>query len=150
MKLGDVLSFNIISLEVKGKITSLRDVDWLSFQPNFFIQFQPGVLEKFPQSYIGVLGGLPDEKTRHALQSRLVKELHNISIVDIRKVREVVSSTIKSISQAFILMAFLSVLSGFLIFAFMLHYSLRARLKNMALLSALGLEISKIQKNPSP
>ena len=88
----------------------------------------------------------PDEKTRHALQSQLIKELHNISIVDIRKVREVVSSTTKSISQAFILMAFLSVLSGFLIFAFMLHYSLRARLKNMALLSASGLEISKIKK----
>ena len=146
MKLGDVLSFDIAGLEIQGRITSLRDVDWLSFEPNFMMQFQPGVLEDAPQSFIGVLGGLGQSHRRKALQERIVREMPNISLVDIRKVRDVVQSTVKSVSQAFMLMAFLNVVSGFLIFAFMMHYNLLCRLKNMALLSVLGLSVERIRK----
>ena len=50
--LGDTMTFDVQGVEVEGRITSLRQIRWTSFQPNFFIQFQPGVLEDAPKTWL--------------------------------------------------------------------------------------------------
>ena len=50
LHLGDVLNFDVQGLEVQGVVRSIRRVQWLSFQINFFILFWPGALDDAPKN----------------------------------------------------------------------------------------------------
>ncbi|RAU45491.1 MULTISPECIES: ABC transporter permease [unclassified Pseudomonas] len=52
MKLGDTLSFVIGGATYDVTVTSLRDINWDTFQPNFFVIFQPGSLKDVPTTYL--------------------------------------------------------------------------------------------------
>ena len=45
LKLGDELQFDIAGETRTATISSVREVKWDSFQPNFFLMFAPGLLE---------------------------------------------------------------------------------------------------------
>ena len=45
LKLGDELQFDIAGETRTASISSVREVKWDSFQPNFFLMFAPGLLE---------------------------------------------------------------------------------------------------------
>ena len=47
LKLGDHMVFTVGGANREAKVTSLREINWDNFQPNFFMIFQPGT----PVSY---------------------------------------------------------------------------------------------------
>ncbi|TWI53455.1 putative ABC transport system permease protein [Pseudomonas duriflava] len=49
---GDHLSFNIAGRILETRVTSLRTVDWNTFQPNFFMIFEPGSFTHVPVTYL--------------------------------------------------------------------------------------------------
>ena len=69
-------------LEVSGAYrinrVNIRRVRWTSFQPNFFVQMQPGVLEKAPQNihwnHCSNVG-----RRKSLIQDSLYKNFHNIN-----------------------------------------------------------------------
>ncbi|MCS5516465.1 hypothetical protein NWF32_20265 [Pseudomonas qingdaonensis] len=46
------LTFSIGGLERQVQVSSLRTVNWDSFQPNFYMIFQPGTLQDLPTTYL--------------------------------------------------------------------------------------------------
>ena len=52
VNVGDSLTFDIAGESFDVKVASIRKVKWDSFQPNFFVVFAPGVLEKTAGTYI--------------------------------------------------------------------------------------------------
>ena len=50
--IGDNMMFMIGGSEVELRITSIRKVNWDSFQPNFFVVTSPGALDDMPTTYI--------------------------------------------------------------------------------------------------
>src|SRR5690606_32005397 len=52
LKIGDILEFDVQGVEIEGQIINLRRVKWTSFQPNFFILVQNGVLNEAPKTFI--------------------------------------------------------------------------------------------------
>ena len=52
LKLGDRLRFNVGGIEREAQVTSLRQVDWDSFQPNFYMIFEPQTLQDLPATYL--------------------------------------------------------------------------------------------------
>src|SRR5690606_30661600 len=50
--LGDTLTFDVAGQSVTATITSLRDIAWDSFKPNFLLVFSPGALDGMPASWI--------------------------------------------------------------------------------------------------
>jgi len=52
VNVGDKLSFDIAGEPFDVQVASIRKVKWDSFQPNFFVVFAPGVLEKTAGTYI--------------------------------------------------------------------------------------------------
>jgi putative ABC transport system permease protein len=50
--LGDTLSFQVLDQKVAAKVTSIRTVDWNTFNPNFFVIAPPGLLDRYPATYI--------------------------------------------------------------------------------------------------
>ncbi|WP_060476776.1 MULTISPECIES: ABC transporter permease [Pseudomonas] len=52
LKLDDLLTFDIGGEQRLARVTSLRSVHWDSFQPNFYMIFQPGTLQGLPTTYL--------------------------------------------------------------------------------------------------
>ena len=140
LKLGDRMSFYSGGYDVEGEITSMRKIDWLSFQPNFFIQFQPGVLENIPHSYIGLLSFDPSVIHQHSVINKLAKEFSNIVVIEIKKAVTVVRSIVSQVSIAIIILGLLVLIAGIFILGAIIYYSVRSRQKNICLLSVLGLK----------
>ena len=141
--LGDILTFDIQGLSVLGQITSLRQVRWTSFQPNFFIVFQAGVLEEAPQIYLTSLS-LDQEGDIQNFQNDLVQQAANISIVNVKQTAESALEFIDQMALALQLMAYLSLLVGLFIFVVLLNTQIKERLKEMNLLQILGLQRQQV------
>ncbi len=52
INVGDTLTFDIAGEPVVARVASLREVQWDSFRPNFFLIFSPGVLDDAAGTYI--------------------------------------------------------------------------------------------------
>ncbi len=136
-KLGDVLTFDVQGLEIKGQVTSIRRVRWTSFQPNFFVVFQPGVLEDAPQVFLSAVNNLATDQVR-TLQTDIVNSFSNISIIDVRESVEKSLVFIDKMALALQIMAGLSLVVGFFIFIILINTQVRERLSEMNLLQVLG------------
>jgi len=67
VKQDDLLTFQIGDQQLTGKVNNLRTLDWASFHPNFYIIFPPGVLERFPTTYITSFYLSPDKVNQRIL-----------------------------------------------------------------------------------
>jgi len=112
--LGDTLSFTIGSERVTGRITSLRDLDWDSFRPNFYVIFPPGVLERYGHSYLTAFH--LDAAAHGDVLSRLVSAYPGVSLLNVDailgRVRELLDQVTRAVELvlAFVLLAGVSVL----------------------------------------
>lgn len=111
--LGDTLTFTIGSADITGEITSLRDLDWDSFKPNFFVVFPPNVLERFGHSYITAFH--LDDGSRD-MQRELITNYPGVSLINVEaildRVRELLTQVTRAVEfvLAFVLLAGVSVL----------------------------------------
>lgn len=135
--IGDILTFDVQGIELKAQVSSLRQVRWTSFQPNFFILFPKGVLEEAPQIFLtSVSSG--ERSVVKEFQRRVATEFKNVSIID---VTSTVENSLKYIDQMALglqFMAWLAVLVGLLVFVVLLNTQIRERLQEMNLLQILG------------
>ena len=112
--LGDTMSFTIGSDRVTGEITSLRDLDWDSFRPNFFVIFPPGVLERYGHSYITAFK--LDASEHRDLLGRMVEAYPGVSLLNVdailARVRELLAQVTRAVELVllFVLLAGVSVL----------------------------------------
>lgn len=144
LKIGDLLKFEIEGVPVEGRIVNLRSVRWTSFQPNFFIQFQPGVLEMAPKTFIATSQAVPED-TKVELQKRLVQRAPNVSIIDVTRLVEKISSVIQQMGLALQTMAILCLLSGFVVIFSILSHQMEKKRWQIGLKKVLGASYSTIQ-----
>ncbi len=141
---GDVLKFDVQGVEAEGKVVNLRRVRWTSFQPNFFIQFQPGVLEDAPKTFVAAVPKL-DQAAKDAMQGLIVQRFPNVSIIDVTATIGRILGLIEQMSQAVILMAALTLLAGLtVLFAIARHQAAR-RVGDVTLLKVLGLSFGSLR-----
>jgi putative ABC transport system permease protein len=80
IRVGDVLTFDVAGARVAARVTSLRSVDWDSFNVNFFVVAPPGLLEGHPATYVTSFH-LP--RGEIAFLTALVKAFPNIVLIDV-------------------------------------------------------------------
>lgn len=80
--IGDTLTYDVLGVEIQGKVVSLRKIKWTSFVPNFFIVFQPGVLEIAPKTYLAAVEKVTLEE-QLKIQDLIVDKFPNISILNV-------------------------------------------------------------------
>lgn len=134
---GDELVFDVQGVLVTNRIASLREVDWRRIQPNAFILFPRGPLDDAPAMYVVVTRvGSAEESAR--VQSAIVKQFPNISIVDLRLILQTVDSIVGKISFVIRFMAMFTVLTGLLVLAGALLTGRYQRVQESILLRTLG------------
>lgn len=142
LKIGDVLTFDILGIEVKGEVINLRKVKWTSFWPNFFIVFQRGVLEDAPKSYISAVGKISDEN-KATFQDLVVERLHNISILNVSEVLSKVLQIFASMALAIKIMAMLCLLVGLVVIFSITQHQVRRLSKEISVQKVLGMKFTQ-------
>ncbi len=137
LKLGDVLVFDVQGVEVEGRITSLRQVRWASFQPNFFVLFQPGALDDAPKSFLGTIKQIPPDEAE-AVQNRVSEAFPNVTILNLK---DVIGKTVETLGKLSWLVRFLSgfaLLIGLAILWLVVDALVSENQRTILLLRALG------------
>ncbi len=137
-KINDIMTFDVQGLQIKAKVTSFRQVRWTSFQPNFFIVFQSGVLEEAPQIFLSSVSNIKTEDI-DPYQSAVVEKLSNVSIINLQQTVESSLVFIDQMAFALQAMAYLSMVVGLFVFIILLNTQIRDRLTEMNLIQILGL-----------
>ena len=135
LELGDVIHFSIGGLDLKGKITSMRSVQWDSFQPNFFIIFEPGTLDEFPASYITSFY-LPVEQKN--VLNQILKQMPTVTIIELDAIMEQVQAILDQVTLAIEFIMLFVLLAGVAVLYAVLQVSRDQRLLSATLLKTLG------------
>lgn len=102
VNVGDSLKFDIAGESFDVTVASIRKVKWDSFQPNFFVVFAPGVLEKTAGTYITSAYLKPAEVRS---LSQLARQFPSVSIFDIddllAQVRSVLDKAVLAVQSVF-------------------------------------------------
>jgi putative ABC transport system permease protein len=107
VNIGDALAFDIGGESFEVRVASIRKVKWDSFQPNFFVVFAPGVLEKTAGTYITSANLKPGDARS---LSQLARRFPSVSIFDIDEllgqVRSVLDKAILAVQNVFVFTLF--------------------------------------------
>lgn len=135
LKLGDTLGFDIGGQMLTATITSVREVDWNSFSPNFYVIFSPGALENFPATWITSFK-LGDDQ-RH-LATELLKQYPTLTLIDIAALLDQVESWLKRLGSSSALILLITLGCGLILLIVTLLQTLEIRRFEGALLQTLG------------
>jgi putative ABC transport system permease protein len=107
VNVGDQLTFDIAGEPFEVRVASIRKVKWDSFQPNFFVVFAPGVLDKTAGTYITSANLKPGDARSLA---QLARRFPSVSIFDIddllAQVRSVLNKAVVAVESVFVFTLF--------------------------------------------
>ncbi|WP_421809130.1 ABC transporter permease [Flagellimonas sp.] len=134
---GDPVVFNVQGRLMNTVVQSVREVDWNRLQPNFSVVFPAGVLEKAPQ--FGVMTTrTKDDLGSAQLQQQLVAQFPNVSILDLKRILNLLEDILGKIGWVINFMAFFSIFVGVAVLMGAIYSSKHQRVKQSALLRTLG------------
>jgi putative ABC transport system permease protein len=134
---GDRITWDVTGVRIESVITSIRTVDWARFETNFFFVFEPGAVEAAPQTLVSLV--VIDSDTARVLAQREVAEqFANISVVDLASVQQLLQRIVNRVVYAIRFMAGFSIAAGALVLFGAIAASRFQRVRESALLRALG------------
>jgi putative ABC transport system permease protein len=137
VKLGDTLQFNVQGIEISGKITNTRSVNWADMKPNFIVLFSPGSLESAPSYYISAFL-LESSEDRYQFQKDLIAKAPNITVIDVEKAILNFTSILEKVSSIIGLMTSFIIVSAILLLISSLYSTKRQREEETSLLRVIG------------
>jgi len=135
LKLGDHLTFNIGGQERQVVVTSLRTVNWDSFQPNFYMIFQPGTLQDLPTTYLTSFYLAPGHDQQVVALSRAFPA---VTILQVDALLEQLRSILAQVTLAVEYVLLFVLAAGLAVLFAGLQATLDERIRQGALLRALG------------
>lgn len=134
-KIGDRIGFDIAGQPLEATITSLRDVEWESFQPNFFVLVSPGVLDGYPASHITALQVPASDRL---FTADVMRRFPNLTVIDVDAVLQQVRSTADQVSQVVQVVFWFALAAGLLVLLAAVSASQDERLQEGAVMRVLG------------
>jgi putative ABC transport system permease protein len=134
---GSMLRFNVQGVPLDLKVTSVRTVDWGTFDINFFLVVEPGVLEQAPQQRLATVH-LP-RSGEQRLQDLLAAEYPNVTLLRIREILEKILNVLRRISLGIRFLGGFTVVAGIAILAGAISAGSVRRGREVALLKTLGM-----------
>jgi putative ABC transport system permease protein len=135
--IGDEIVWDVQGVTVPSRVTSLREVNWARFEPNFFVVFAPGRLEQAPQMLVA-LTRIDDPAVRGAFQRTLAERFSNVTTVDLALVQQQLEQLVDRVALAIRFMAGFSLAVGGLVLVGAIATTRLQRLRESLLLRTLG------------
>lgn len=137
VKLRDTITWNVQGVEVPTVVTSLRNVKWTTFSPNFFAVFDPKSLQDAPKQY-ALLVRAPDPGAIARLQRDVVARFPGVSSLDLTLVQKTVTSVLGKVIMAVRFLALISLALAVPVLFSAVAATRRERLREGVLLKTLG------------
>lgn len=109
LNIDDRLGFDINGTTIEFRISSLRSVDWDTFNINFFSVVPPGVIENYPANWVTSV--YLDGDQRQSL-GQLVRQFPNITLIDVDTVMQRVRGIMDRVSLAVEFIFLFTILAG--------------------------------------
>jgi putative ABC transport system permease protein len=130
-----MMEFDIGGLPVNARVASIRRVEWDSMAPNFFILFSPGALNDVPATYMTSFYLSLQQK---AFLNELLAAFPTVTVIEVDQVMAQIQSIVSRVTQAVQLILGLVLVAGCLVLIASIQASGDERLREHALLRALG------------
>jgi putative ABC transport system permease protein len=140
--LGDSMTFEAGARRVEATVTSMREVEWESFNVNFFILLTPSAGEVLPHQFIAsfrwpeAAGSLRDVQ----------QAWPNVSIIDIGALLDRVTEIIERVTTAAQVVFFFTLLAGLVVLLAALEATRDERRREAALIRALGADNALVRR----
>ena len=135
VSVGDRLLYIVAGRELEVTVSSIRTINWDSFQPNFFMVLSPGVLESMPATYISAMRL---EKERASVLVTLVRTHPSISVIDIDAILEQIRGIVQKASLAVQAVFVFTLAAGIAVLFAAVQSTIDERRFESAMLRALG------------
>lgn len=140
---GDVLEFDIAGQTVSAPVTSLRKVQWDSFNANFFVIATPGLLKDVPATWISSFY-LPEGPKSEAMLARLVQNWPGVTPLNITALINQVRGIMDRGALAIEFVFLFTLLASLVVLYTGIQSSQQQRRQETALLRVLGLSEARI------
>jgi putative ABC transport system permease protein len=141
IEVGDSLRFNVAGEDIEAAVTSLRSVEWDSFQPNFFVVLSPGLAAELPQTW---LASVYVPRDRVKILSQLVRQFPGVTVIDLEvllaQVRSVIDRAALAVQYVFVF----TLLAGLVVLLAAIQITRDERRFESAILHTLGAARRKI------
>jgi putative ABC transport system permease protein len=143
--LGDTIVWDVQGVRVPSIVTSLREVQWARFEPNFFVVFEPRALKDAPASF-AVLTRIDDARGRAQLQHDVVTRFPSASAIDLSTIQDAVRRILDKVSLAVRFLSLFSLVTGVLVLVSAVSSARRQRVREAVLLKTLGATRAQIAR----
>ena len=130
-----MLTFNIGSEVVKARVTSFREVNWQSMQPNFFFVLSPAAMQEYTPTYITSFY-LPTAKKAGLTQ--LLAPFPSVTLFDVDARINQLRGIVEQVSLAVEFILILVLVAGSLVLIAQVQASMDERQQELAILRTLG------------
>jgi putative ABC transport system permease protein len=142
---GDEIVWDVQGLSVASRVTSIREVNWQRFEPNFFAIFPKGPLAEAPQTFV-VLSRMEDAHERGRVQRRLAESLPNVTSLDLSQIQQAIENLVDRVGLAIRFMAFFSLAAGAVVLFGAVGASRYQRVREGVLLRTLGATRAQVRR----
>jgi putative ABC transport system permease protein len=144
VKVGDAITWDVQGVKVPTRVTSLREVKWARFEPNFFAVFEPGALESAPKQWV-LLANIPDPNAVARLQRAVVARQPNVSTIDLSLIQRTIGGIVERVAVAVRFLAVFCLAMGIPVLFSAVAATRRDRLREGVLLKTLGATRAQIR-----
>ena len=144
IKLGDKLGFSIDGQKLDAVVVSLRSVRWDTMRPNFYMIFSPGTLNGFPARWLTSFYCPQDKK---ADLVGLAKRFPAVTLLEVDQLLKQFQTILKEISLSIDFVLTFALAAGFAVLFASVRATLDERLREDALLRAMGASRSLLRKS---
>ena len=142
IRVGDLLVFNVQSIPIKARVTSMRTRTQSKVTPYFYFVFQEETLKTAPQTIFSA--AKMDRAKLVEVQNSLAEKLPNISVVDIAQTIEVLARIMHKLTTIVQFFTSFSIIAGLLIIISSIFATRLARIREAVYYKILGARTSFI------
>jgi putative ABC transport system permease protein len=136
LELGDRIKVNVLGRALEAEITNFRRVDYGSGQIAFALIFSPSPLQAAPHTMLATISMAPEAE--QGFSRALTSQFSNITLVRVKDAIETVAQLLAQFANAIWLLSVVTILASVFVLAGALASSRQGRLKDAAILLALG------------
>lgn len=133
--IGDRLVFSVAGQRIAGRVSSLRELEWDSFDVNFFVLGPPGMLEAYPASYITSFHLAAQARP---MLAELVHAFPNVTVIDVDALMTRVRAIMDRVSHAVEFVFVFTLAAGLAVLFAAVQATREERLQEAAVLRTLG------------
>ena len=135
--IGDTITWNVQGVQIPARITSIREVTWARFEPNFFVVFNSVALQNAPKQF-AILANVDSSTSVATLQRDVVRRFPNVSSLDLSLIQNTVNNVLGKVTSAIRFMAIVCLAFGIPVLFSAVAATRRERLREGVLLKTLG------------